>query len=208
MPKKYRIIGSAPAKYAPTDEQFRQHAKDAVAEFGLVTPERRGLGRVRAAVSFGAADPDDPAAAGRTRSHAAEKAIGGQPAPAVPPRRSRPSAAAISRRTARRDEAGDPRPDGGRVIAEKPFGTDLASAKTLNATFHSVFDESQIFRIDHFLGKESVDNILVLRFANGLFEPIWNRDHIAYVQIDVPEAISIEGRAAFYERPAPSATWS
>jgi glucose-6-phosphate 1-dehydrogenase len=62
-----------------------------------------------------------------------------------------------------------------------------------------VFDESQIFRIDHFLGKESVDNILAFRFSNGLFEPIWNRDHVSYVQIDVPETLSIEGRSSFYE---------
>ena len=67
------------------------------------------------------------------------------------------------------------------MIVEKPFGTDLASARALNATIHGVFDESQIFRIDHFLGKESVDNILALRFANGLFEPIWNRDHVSHV---------------------------
>jgi glucose-6-phosphate 1-dehydrogenase len=65
---------------------------------------------------------------------------------------------------------------------------------------HAVFDESQIFRIDHFLGKESVDNILALRFANGLFEPVWNRQHICYVQIDVPETLSIEGRADFYDQ--------
>ena len=87
-----------------------------------------------------------------------------------------------------------------KVICEKPFGHDLASAKALNATIAQHFDESQVFRIDHFLGKESVDNILALRFANGLFEPIWNREHVSYVQIDVPESISIEGRAAFFER--------
>ena len=92
---------------------------------------------------------------------------------------------------------------------EKPFGTDLASAQALNATLHSVFDESQIFRIDHFLGKEAVQNILALRFANGLFEPIWNRDHIADVQIDVPETLGDRGpRAVLRRRPAPSATWS
>ena len=82
-----------------------------------------------------------------------------------------------------------------RVIMEKPFGTDLASARALNATLLTAFDESQIFRIDHFLGKEAVQNILALRFANGLFEPVWNRNHIDHVQIDVPETLSIGTRA-------------
>ena len=86
-----------------------------------------------------------------------------------------------------------------RVIIEKPFGTDLNSARALNREVHEVFDESQVFRIDHFLGKESVDNIVAFRFANGLFEPVWNRGHIRYVQIDVPEKLSIENRAAFYD---------
>jgi glucose-6-phosphate 1-dehydrogenase len=85
------------------------------------------------------------------------------------------------------------------VILEKPFGSDLESARKLNETVHAVFDESQIFRIDHFLGKETVQNILALRFANGVFELIWNRHFVDYVQIDVPETLSIEGRAAFYE---------
>ncbi len=79
------------------------------------------------------------------------------------------------------------------VIIEKPFGTDLASARALNATVHEMFDESCIFRIDHFLGKEAVDNILAFRFANGLFEPIWNRNHVSYVQIDVPETLVDRG---------------
>jgi glucose-6-phosphate 1-dehydrogenase len=86
-----------------------------------------------------------------------------------------------------------------RVIMEKPFGTDLASARRLNAAVHEVFDETQIFRIDHFLGKEAAQNILAFRFANGLFEPIWNRGHISHVHIEVPETLSVEGRAAFYE---------
>jgi glucose-6-phosphate 1-dehydrogenase len=86
-----------------------------------------------------------------------------------------------------------------RIIMEKPFGTDLASAKALNATVHEVFREDQVFRIDHFLGKEAAQNILAFRFANGLFEPIWNRDHIDHVQIDVPETLSVGTRAGFYE---------
>jgi glucose-6-phosphate 1-dehydrogenase len=87
-----------------------------------------------------------------------------------------------------------------RIIMEKPFGMDLASAKALNASLHEVFDEDQIFRIDHFLGKEAAQNILAFRFANGLFEPIWNRDHIDHVQIDVPETLDLGARIGFYEK--------
>ncbi len=86
-----------------------------------------------------------------------------------------------------------------RVIMEKPFGTDLPSAVELNGLLHETFDESQIFRIDHFLGKEAAQNILALRFANGLFEPIWNRNFIDHVQIDVPEMLGLDRRANFYE---------
>jgi glucose-6-phosphate 1-dehydrogenase len=86
-----------------------------------------------------------------------------------------------------------------RIIMEKPFGTDLASAVSLNAKLHEVFSEDQIFRIDHFLGKEPAQNILAFRFANGLFEPIWNRNFIDHVQIDVPEKLGLDRRAAFYE---------
>jgi glucose-6-phosphate 1-dehydrogenase len=86
-----------------------------------------------------------------------------------------------------------------KVIAEKPFGTDLASARALNETLHSVFAEQDIFRIDHYLGREAVQNLLALRFANGMFEPVWNRQHIDHVQIDIPETLSIEMRGSFYE---------
>jgi glucose-6-phosphate 1-dehydrogenase len=86
-----------------------------------------------------------------------------------------------------------------RIIMEKPFGTDLESARALNHELHQVFAEDQIYRIDHFLGKEAAQNILAFRFANGLFEPIWNRNHIDHVQIDVPETLGLEGREKFYE---------
>ncbi len=89
--------------------------------------------------------------------------------------------------------------DRARVIMEKPFGTDLASSIDLNAAVHEVFAEHQVFRIDHFLGKEAAQNILAFRFANGLFEPIWNRNHIDHVQIDVPETLGLDSRVGFYE---------
>jgi glucose-6-phosphate 1-dehydrogenase len=86
-----------------------------------------------------------------------------------------------------------------RVVMEKPFGTDLDSAIELNDFVHQTFDESQIFRIDHFLGKEAAQNILAFRFANGLFEPIWNRNFIDHIQIDIPEKLGLDQRANFYE---------
>ena len=89
--------------------------------------------------------------------------------------------------------------DNARVIMEKPFGDDLDSAIRLNDFVHETFDESQIFRIDHFLGKEAAQNILAFRFANGLFEPIWNRNFIDHVQIDIPETLGLDQRADFYE---------
>ena len=89
--------------------------------------------------------------------------------------------------------------DRARVVMEKPFGTDLESAVALNRFVHLTFDESQIFRIDHFLGKEAALNVLALRFANGLFEPIWNRNFIDHIQIDVPETLGLDRRADFYE---------
>ncbi len=86
-----------------------------------------------------------------------------------------------------------------RVIIEKPFGHDLASACALNAQILKVLTEPQIYRMDHFLGKETVQNLMVLRFANGIFEPIWSRDHIDHVQITVAETVGVERRAKFYE---------
>ncbi|WP_316752215.1 glucose-6-phosphate dehydrogenase [Streptomyces herbicida] len=193
MPEHYRVVGSAPGAHALSDEEFRTHAREAVAEFGRSKPQGEVWEAFEEALSFGAADPEDPQPL-LAAVQKAEQALGGRPRRlfhlAVPP-------VAFSSVVQLLGDTG--LAQNARVIVEKPFGTDLPSARALNATIHAVFDESRIFRIDHFLGKESVDNILALRFANGLFEPIWNRDHISHVQIDVPEQISIEGRARFFE---------
>ncbi|GAA4262907.1 glucose-6-phosphate dehydrogenase [Dactylosporangium darangshiense] len=192
LPSRYRIVGSA--RSARTDDQFRQHAKDAVTQFGQGEPAGEAWDEFAGSLSYGAASPADPEPLLDAVAEA-EKAIGGHARKlfhlAVPPQ-GFTSTIDMLGQTGLADNA--------RVIIEKPFGTDLASARTLDKTVHATFDESQVFRIDHFLGKESVDNILALRFANGLFEPIWNRDHISHVQIDVPEAIAIEGRAGFFEQ--------
>ncbi|MDE5759764.1 MAG: glucose-6-phosphate dehydrogenase (NADP(+)), partial [Bacteroides sp.] len=86
-----------------------------------------------------------------------------------------------------------------RIVVEKPFGYDLQSARKLNAVYASVFSEHQIYRIDHFLGKETAQNILAFRFANGIFEPLWNRNYIDYVEITAVENLGIEGRGGYYE---------
>jgi glucose-6-phosphate 1-dehydrogenase len=191
MPRRYRIVGSA--RRPLTDEQFRELARQAVAEFGDTKPEGEAWGAFEAALSFGSGQPGGtgPVMAAVQR---AEKDLGGSPRKllhlAIPP---------VAFETAVNLAGTTGLAFGARIIVEKPFGTDLASAQALNRTLHAIFDESQIFRIDHFLGKESVDNILALRFANGLFEPVWNCHHIRYVQIDVPESLSIEGRGDFYD---------
>ncbi len=192
MPDRYQIIGVSPQDM--TGEQFRDLARQAIAEFGTSQPTGAAWHDFVRRLSFASADPAHTLSLVEAIA-AAERQIGGSPGRlfhlAIPPAAFVPTvtmlgAAGLAARS--------------RVIIEKPFGTDLASARALNQTVHAVFDESQVFRIDHFLGKESVDNILAFRFANGLFEPVWNRNHIAYVQIDVPETLSIGGRGGFYDQ--------
>ena len=193
LPKDYRIIGSAPPAFTISNEEFRALAHDSVDEFGDLAPVGDVWEVFVAALSFVASSAEDGTAL-LSAIEEAEAAIGGDVSRlfhlAVPPDAVLGLVTMVGASDLRRNA---------RVILEKPFGVDLTSAKALNAVIKANFDETQVFRIDHFLGKESIDNILALRFANRFFEPLWNRDHVRYVQIDVPETISIEGRAAFYE---------
>jgi len=172
---------------------FRALAKEACEEFGRKLEDPTALDEFTARLSYVPQGDGPNALAAAVRQ--AEGELGGTPRRlyhlSVPP-----AAAADVIRTL--GEAG--LAARARVIMEKPFGTDLESARELNARVHDVFDESQIFRIDHFLGKEAAQNILALRFANGLFEPIWNRNHIDHVQIDVPETLDVGTRGGFYDQ--------
>ena len=188
LPERFRIVATSRASLS--DDEFRVLARDAVGAFARSTPSEEAWAPFADALTYAVlGDALLPAV-----EHA-ERTIGGEVKRlhyvSVPP-------AACAGIIEALGSAG--LNQGARIIMEKPFGSDLKTARELNETVHRVFDESQVYRIDHFLGKETVQNILALRFANGVFELVWNRDNVSYVQIDVPETLSIEGRAGFYER--------
>jgi glucose-6-phosphate 1-dehydrogenase len=185
LPARYRIVATSRAELS--DDGFRAFAKEAVTEFSS-KPAEDAWQSFASNVSFSAqADLGEALARAESQLAAGARRLFYLSVPPV-------AFGGIVEMLGRTGLSGD-----ARVILEKPFGTDLPSARALNETVHAAFDEDRIFRIDHFLGKETVQNILALRFANGIFEPIWNRDHIEHVQIDVPETLSIGTRAAFYE---------
>jgi len=185
-----RIVGTSLDDF--TDEQFRTFARRACEEFASRPISDEDWAAFDHKLSYvGPAAGPDGLAHLVARS---EEALGGEPRRlhylSIPPN----AAQDVVRMLGRAGLV-----DRARIIMEKPFGTNLATARALNASLHETFAEEQIFRIDHFLGKEAAQNILAFRFANGLFEPIWNREHIDHVQIDVPETLSLDARTAFYE---------
>lgn len=194
MPAHYRIVCSGRPEGAPSAEGFRSHVRAALVECGRREVTDENWEPFARTLSFAAASieaPDALLAAVAT----AEQQLPGDVQRliylAVPPDTFAPMVRMLDASGLTTDA---------KVIIEKPFGSDLVSAQALNETLRGALGESQIFRIDHFLGKEAVQNILAFRFANGLFEPVWSRRHIDYVQIDVPERLTIEGRARFFEQ--------
>jgi glucose-6-phosphate 1-dehydrogenase len=185
-----RIIGVSLDNFC--SDAFRVFAREAIDQFAARKVNEASWAAFAETLEY------MPMAAGaetlRTIVENAEAALGGEARRvhylSVPP------SAALS--AVRLLEAAD-LVENSRIIMEKPFGTDLESAVSLNTKLHEVFAEDQIFRIDHFLGKEPAQNILAFRFANGLFEPIWNRNFIDHVQIDVPETLALGKRSGFYE---------
>jgi glucose-6-phosphate 1-dehydrogenase len=190
MPERFRIVGAARKPLG--EEEFRELARDSIFGSGRKpedpeTWERFAESLRYAGVGEGLGDL-------QRQIESAREELGGEPGLlfylSLPPQ------AATGTVDGLREMGLEP---GAKVITEKPFGTDLNSARELNRRLHSVFAEQCIFRIDHYLGREAVQNLLALRFANGMFEPVWNRNHIDHVQIDVPETLSIEMRGSFYE---------
>jgi glucose-6-phosphate 1-dehydrogenase len=179
------VIGSGRTEW--TDADLRAHARAAIEEQGPA--EQEALGRLLARLRYIEGDTNDPATFDRLR-----EALGAAEHPLFYLETPPSLFGSVVRGLAEADLT-----DGARVVIEKPFGHDLASARELNRELLEVIGEDQIFRIDHFLGKEPVQDIVYLRFANEMFEPLWNRDHVESVQITMAERFGVEGRGRFYD---------
>jgi glucose-6-phosphate 1-dehydrogenase len=195
LPQGFAIVGYARSQM--TDEEFQTRAHDSIREFAKTDAAGEEWEEFRRLLSYVPGEFESEMAMERLCEHldSIDKTRGTNGGRffycATPP-------AAYPLIVARIGESN--MHPGAKIVIEKPFGRDLVSARELNADLHRVFDESQVFRIDHYLGKETVQNILAFRFANGMFEPIWNRRYVDNVQITVAEEIGIEARGAFYEQ--------
>jgi glucose-6-phosphate 1-dehydrogenase len=199
LPERFAILGSA--REDLTDEEYRERMREAMAEFAEAPPAEEWA-RFAGRMCFVGGISDDPEGFVRLRRRLeevdAERGTGGSRVffLAVPPGVVEGLAENLGR-------AGLVHAPGGaafsRIVVEKPFGHDLESARALNQALLKVFDEGQIFRIDHYLGKETVQNLLVFRFSNVIWEPVWSRTYVDHVQITVGETVGVEQRAGYYE---------
>jgi glucose-6-phosphate 1-dehydrogenase len=195
LPKTFQIVGAA--RTVMTDDAFRTQMRAAIDKFSEHKFSEDEWNNFAAHLTYHAGD--FAAQGEEDRLAQILKTLEGGPANrlyylATPPSFFGPSVAAMGRAGMTDDSEGYRR-----VVVEKPFGTDLKSAQALSAEFHKVLDEDQIYRIDHYLGKESVQNVLVFRFANGMFEPVWNRNYVDNVQISVLETVDVGHRAGYYD---------
>jgi glucose-6-phosphate 1-dehydrogenase len=199
LPDAFAVVGVARAEMS--DDEFRQHMTDALKEFAGNGVHRDALDGLIARCSYVKGDFDDPSTYSRLKAELAKVSRAHNIGDnclfylATPPNLFAHVARLLGESGLGKEESGNWR----RLIVEKPFGVDLQSACALNKELLGAFSERQIYRIDHYLGKETVQNIMVLRFANGMFEPIWNRHHVDHVQITVAETVSVESRGKFYD---------
>jgi glucose-6-phosphate 1-dehydrogenase len=199
LPDKFCIVGIA--RKAMSNEALRDSLMKGLRQFATRPVDDATAKQLLDCLTCIAADPSEPASFDAMREQlekleAARKTGGNRLFYlATPPNAFAP----ISRELGRAGLLKEENKVWRRLVVEKPFGTDLASAKALNGELLKIVDEQQIYRIDHYLGKETVQNILVLRFANGMFEPIWNRNHIDHVQITVDETLGVGHRGSFYD---------
>ena len=199
LPERFCVVGIA--RKGTSNDGLRDSLLKGLRQFATRPVDDATAQRLLECVTSIEADPKDPASFDAMRARLekleANRSTGGNRLfyLATPPTAFTPIANELGRTGMLREENGAWR----RLVVEKPFGTDLDSAKALNDDLLKILSEHQIYRIDHYLGKETVQNILVLRFANGMFEPIWNRNHIDHVQITVDEKIGVGHRGSFYD---------